>query len=85
MSSNEEKGKEEKAVSVLKEVNQKAAEKSVEDAVPKDDQPSSEEAAEQVKGSDADVDQHVGFDDQASSEEAADESRGSDADTDQSI
>jgi hypothetical protein len=84
MSSNEEKDKEEKAVSVLKDVNQKAADKPIDQAVPKDDQPSSEEAAEQVKGSDADIDEHVGFDDQPDSEEAAEESRGSDADTDKS-
>ena len=82
MSSNEEKDQEKKAVSVLKDVNQKAADKPIDQAIPKDDQPSSEEAAGQVKGSDADTDQHVGVDDQLDSEEVAEESRGSDADTD---
>ncbi|MCD0488172.1 hypothetical protein LPB86_08020 [Pedobacter sp. MC2016-14] len=47
------------------------------------DQPSKEEAAEQLKGSDADVDKQVGFDDQPDDNEKLEQQKGSDADVDQ--
>jgi hypothetical protein len=84
MNTNDQKGKEEEAASVLKEVNQKAVQSSVDDALPNDEQPSTEEAAEQIKGSDADVDKNVGFDDQPSADQSAEEKKGSDADKDKS-
>jgi|GEM_PF-4146366 len=77
MSENNNKSREETSVSVLKDVHQNVK-KSPESTLPDDGQPSAEEAAEQLKGSDADVDRSVGFDDQPDSEEAKEQEKGTD-------
>ena len=59
MSDNKDQSQEEKSASVLKEVHEKAD--NSKPGLPEDDQPSADEAAEQLKGSDADVDRSVGF------------------------
>ena len=45
-----------------------------------DDQPSADDAAEQLKGSDADIDRSVGFDDQPGPEETKEQLKDTDAD-----
>lgn len=78
-----EQSKDKQSAATLKEVYQTAANKSA-DAIGSDqDQPSSAEAVEQIKGSDADVDPNVGFDKQICTEEGAEQVKGSDADTSQ--
>ncbi len=49
--------------------------------LPEDAQPTAEEAAEQLKGSDADVDRSVGFDDQPDLEETKEQLKDTDADS----
>ena len=80
--SEDQKTPEENAASALKDVNQKIKDHP-EANMPSDDQPSSEEAAEQLKGSDADVDQNVGYDNQPDSTQVQEQTKGSDADHDQ--
>lgn len=81
MSKDKNPSPEENAVSVLKEVNQKIKDKSEAD-LPNNDQVSSEEVTEQLKGSDADIDRGAGYDDQPDIIEANKQIKGSDADTD---
>lgn len=80
MNEKQNQSPEEKAAAVLKEVNQKIKD-NPEIAIPEDDQPSAEEAAEQLKGSDADVDHSVGYDDQPETKETESQKKGSDADS----
>jgi hypothetical protein len=79
--SEDQKTPEENAASVLKEVNQNIKD-NPDDNKPGDAQPSSGEAAEQIKGSDADMDQTVGYDNQPDSTAAEKQVKGSDADKD---
>lgn len=76
---NKEQSQERKTAAVLKEVFQDIGE----DHTDSDSQASTEEIAEQIKGSDADTDQVTGKIDQTSTEEAAEQVKGSDADRDQ--
>jgi len=73
---------EEKAAAVLKEVYQKAANTPVDETFADNNQSSPEDAAEQLKGSDADSDKSVGQDEQPTAAESAEEIKGSDADSD---
>lgn len=82
MSKDSNQSKEEKAISVLKDVNNKIKDAPIEENLPADDLPSSKEAAEQVKGSDADMDQSVGEEHQPDSKAAAKRAEASDADAD---
>lgn len=63
------------AQAALKEVHQKIKDEP-NSALPDDSQPSAEEAAEQLKGSDADIDRNIGFDDQPSVEETKEQEKG---------
>lgn len=75
MSENKEHSQKEKSASALKEAHQKVA-GGEQSGLPDDGQPTDEEAAEQLKGSDADVDRSVGFDDQPGSEDAKEQEKG---------
>lgn len=72
------------AVNTLKEVNAEAEKKTVDEgkSITADDQSTPEEAAEQIRGSDADADQSQFNNDQPSTEETKEELKGSDADID---
>jgi len=52
-----------------------------EELINKDDKSNTEQAAEEIKGSDADIDQSVGIDEQADIKEVEKQISGSDADS----
>ena len=79
MSKNKEQSQEEKSIIALKEVHQKVAE-DPKSGSPDKYQSSAEEAADQIKGSDADVDHSVGFDDQPAHEETREQIKDTNAD-----
>lgn len=76
MEQDQTQSNEEKSAAILKEVFQETSDK------PEDPQVSTEEAADQIKGSDADADHPLADDDQPKADEAAEEIKGSDADKD---
>ena len=76
--------KEEKAASVLKEVYQDIEDKPIHQSE-SNDQLSSEQAAKEIRGSDADADYNVGQGTQPDAEDSAEEIKGSDADVDKNV
>jgi hypothetical protein len=78
----ENKSKEEQAASDLKDIYQKFENEQPDQAERSDRDRYTDDAAEQLKGSDADADRNTGKDDLPDPEDAAEQLKGSDADID---
>lgn len=85
MSQNKEQSKEVEAASAFEKTDQNTNDKYVKKHGIDNDQSTLEEAAEQLKGSDADADRSFGDNEQSTPEEAIEQLKGSDADIDKSI
>lgn len=79
---NEEQSKEESAIRALKEVHQKIKDEPDSQYKPNTDEPSTDEIAEQIKGSDADEDQNFSETNDSSTDFKQEEVKESDADVD---